>query len=164
MMSVRREERGGPWKGCSYGKRCEHKAPLGARGHRVRVRTGGRSAPAAYAFWYVHSDEHVADSGGKGVYEIACTLDASAVGEGVTTGVIFVPEGSTAADCPSMRWSCRAIAKNGLDAIHNYDTQAVADALAGRDAHDYRVPRRRPEARHAHHARCRWHHGREHRP
>lgn len=90
------------------------------------------AAPAAYAFWYVHSDEHVADSGGKGVYEIACTLDASAVGEGVTTGVIFVPEGSTAADCLN-EMVVSSNSQNGLDAIHNYDTQAVADALAGKN-------------------------------
>lgn len=90
------------------------------------------AAPAAYAFWYVHGDEHVADAGGQGVYEISCTLDASALGEGVTTDLIFVPEGSSAADCLD-EMVVSSNSQNGLDAIHNYDTQSVADALAGKN-------------------------------
>ncbi len=89
------------------------------------------AAPAAYAFWYVHGDDHVADAGGKGVYEVACTFDASALGEGVTTDVIFVPEGSTAADCLD-EMVVSSESQNGLDAIHDYSYTSLSDYLDGK--------------------------------
>ena len=77
------------------------------------------AAPAAYAFWYVHDDEHVAANDGKGVFEVTCTLDATAVGEGVTVDTLFVPEGSTAADALD-EMIVSSESQNGLDAIHDY--------------------------------------------
>ena len=89
------------------------------------------AAPAAYAFWYVHGDDHVANASGKGVYEISCTVDETAIGGGVTTDVIFVPEGGTAADClEEMMMSSNS--QNGLEAIHNYDVQSLKDYLSGK--------------------------------
>ena len=89
------------------------------------------SAPAAYALWYVHSDEHVADNNGKGVYEVTCTLDATAVGEGVKVDTLFVPEGSTAADVLG-EMIVSSESQNGLDAIHDYSYTPLKDTLSGK--------------------------------
>ena len=84
----------------------------------------------AYGFYYVH-DEGVSDaSAGRGVYEIFCVVDETAVGGPVTSSLMFVPAGSTAADVLD-----EAIVssenQNGLTAIHNYDVKSVAEDLAG---------------------------------
>lgn len=88
-------------------------------------------APAAYALWYVHGDDHVADTGGTGVLEITCTLDATAVGEGVKTDVIFVPNGSSAADVLD-EMIVSSESQNGLEAIHDYSYTSLKDYLSGK--------------------------------
>ena len=77
------------------------------------------AAPAAYAFYYVHGEEHVAAEGGKGVIEVNCTVDATAQGGGVYTDLILVPAGATAADCLT-EMVVSSESQNGLEAIHDY--------------------------------------------
>lgn len=84
----------------------------------------------AYGFYYVH-DEGVSDEhSGKGVYEIFCVVDETAVGGPVTSSLMFVPEGSTAADVLDEA-IVSSESQNGLEAIHNYDVTSVAEDLAG---------------------------------
>lgn len=87
------------------------------------------AAVPAYGLWYVHGEEHVADNSGLGVVEVACTLDATAQGGGVHAGLVFVPAGSTAADCLD-EMIVSSESQNGLDAIHNYEFNSLADYLA----------------------------------
>lgn len=87
------------------------------------------AAPAAYAFYYVHDEAHVNESGGTGAIEVSCTVDATAQGQGVWTGLIFVPVGSTAADCASEMLISSANV-NGVEALHSYDYATLADYLA----------------------------------
>lgn len=96
------------------------------------------SAPAAYALWYVHSDEHVAANNGKGVYEVTCTLDATAVGEGVKVDTLFVPEGSTAADVLG-EMIVSSESQNGLEAIHDYSYSPLKDSLSGYESYTVAV-------------------------
>lgn len=86
------------------------------------------AAPAAYGFWYVHSEENVAQSG-KGVIEVCCTVDASALGEAPRTEVAYLPEGSTAANLLSEVIES-SNSQNGLDAIHDYSYSSLAELTA----------------------------------
>lgn len=85
----------------------------------------------AIAMWYVHNDDHVANSDGRGVDEICLTLDASAIGQGVHVEQIFVPSGSTAEACltEGIRSSN---SQNGLKAIHNYGYSDLKSYLKGK--------------------------------
>ena len=84
----------------------------------------------AYGFYYVH-DEGVSDAhSGKGVYEIFCVVDETAVGGPVTSSLMFVPEGSTAADVLDEAVASSQ-SQQGLEAIHNYDVKSVKADLEG---------------------------------
>lgn len=90
------------------------------------------AAHSAYAFYYVHDDEHVAADGGKGVIEVSCTVDATAQGGGVYSDLLFVPVESSAADCLS-EMTISSESQNGLEAIHDYSYSSLADYLDGKD-------------------------------
>ena len=64
-------------------------------------------AVPAYGFYYVHDDSVSDSSDGLGSYEVFSTADVV-----LTEGIISSEN------------------QNGLDAIHNYDVQSVADYLA----------------------------------
>ena len=81
-------------------------------------------ATPAYGFYYVHGDDYGVDPDTNGAYEVLCTLDTTAKGGTITTGLIFVPANSTAADClKEMVYSSQS--QNGQAAIHNYDVEAI---------------------------------------
>ena len=106
-----------------------------ARGKRILVAAalvGACSLVAvpAYGFYYVHNDELVATES-KGAIEIVCTLDETASNGGVKTGVIMVPEGSTAGDCLKEA-VVSSENQNGLEAIHDYSVSSLADDLSGK--------------------------------
>ncbi|WP_449316202.1 hypothetical protein [Rubneribacter sp.] len=86
-------------------------------------------AAPAYAYYHVHDDE-VAAADGKGAIEIVCTVDRTAQNGGVKTGVVMVPEGSTASDCLKEAVTSSE-SQNGLDAIHDYSVSRLADDLSG---------------------------------
>lgn len=85
---------------------------------------------SAYALYYAHG-EAAAASSSKGVIEVCCTLDETAQGEGVTTSLIIVPAGSTAADCAALMIASSE-SQNGLEAIHDYGYAPIAEKLAGK--------------------------------
>jgi hypothetical protein len=83
----------------------------------------------AYAFYYVH-DEDVSDANtGMGAIEVFCIVDQTAVGGSITSDLMFVPEGSTAEEALD-----EAIISSenqaGVENIHNYDVESVADYIA----------------------------------
>lgn len=83
----------------------------------------------AYAFYYVHGDEHTSETDSTGVIEVCSTVDATARGEGVRTEILLVPEGSTAADC--LEEAIRSSeSQNGIEAIHNYSYSSLGDYLS----------------------------------
>lgn len=84
----------------------------------------------AYAMFYVHSEENVAEAS-NGVIEVTCTVDETAQGGGVRCSLIMVPEGSTAADCLS-EGIVSSNSQEGLEAIHDYSTSSLADELSGK--------------------------------
>lgn len=86
------------------------------------------AAPAAYAFYYVHGEEHVAAESGKGVIEVSCTVDATAQGGGVYTDLIMVPTDATVADCLT-EMIVSSENQNGLEAIHDYGYASLGDYL-----------------------------------
>lgn len=87
-------------------------------------------AVPAYAFYYVKAENNVA-AASSGAIEIACTVDATALGQGTRADTILVPEGSTASAClDEMLWTSES--QNGLEAIHNYETSSVREAFADR--------------------------------
>lgn len=64
----------------------------------------------AYAQYHVQGEASAA-SDSKGVIEVTYTVDETAAGEGVRTGLLIVPEGSTAAVCQDetlsgTEWTC----------------------------------------------------------
>lgn len=87
-------------------------------------------AVPAYAFYYVHDDELVA-ADSKGAITIVCTVDETASNGGVKTGVVMVPEGSTAGDCLK-EIVVSSESQNGLEAIHDYSVSSLADELSGK--------------------------------
>ena len=86
----------------------------------------------AFAFYYVHSEDVSAESSGKGAIEVSVTVDATAVGDGVRTALIFVPEGSTAAVCLDEGVES-SNSQNGLDAIHDYSYSSLSEYLADKN-------------------------------
>ncbi len=86
-------------------------------------------AVPAYAFYYVHDDSVSDASEGRGSYEVFVVVDETAVGGTVRSDLILVPAGSTA-DVVLTEGIISSEDQNGLDAIHNYDVQSIADYLA----------------------------------
>lgn len=86
-------------------------------------------AVPAYGFYYVHDDSVSDSSDGLGSYEVFMVVDETAVGGDVHSDLMFVPAGSTA-DVVLTEGIISSENQNGLDAIHNYDVQSVADYLA----------------------------------
>lgn len=86
------------------------------------------AAPAAYGFWYVHSEENVAQSG-KGVIEVCCTVDATALGKAPRTEVAFLPEGSTAQDLLAEVIES-SNSHNDVEALHDYSYSSLAEITA----------------------------------
>lgn len=86
-------------------------------------------AVPAYGFYYVHDDSVSDESKGLGSYEVFMVVDETAVGGDVHSDLMFVPAGSTA-DVVLNEGIISSENQNGLDAIHNYDVQSVADYLA----------------------------------
>ena len=82
----------------------------------------------AYAYYYTHTQEHV-EASNKGVIEVVCTLDESAVGGGVHTGIVFVAEGATAADAIDEA-VVGSVAANNPEAIKNHSAESVRAYLA----------------------------------
>lgn len=83
-------------------------------------------AVPAYGFYYVHDDSVSDSSDGLGSYEVFMVVDETAVGGDVHSDLMFVPAGSTA-DVVLTEGIISSENQNGLDAIHNYDVQSVAD-------------------------------------
>lgn len=88
------------------------------------------AAPAAYGLYYVHGEDHVADSSGDGVIEVVCTVDTTAQGGDVRTGLIFVPAGSTAADC-LQEMVVSDEDKSSVEALHDYGYEPLTGLLDG---------------------------------
>ena len=86
-------------------------------------------AVPAYGFYHVHDDGVSDGSQGLGAYEVFMVVDETAVGGDVHSDLMFVPAGSTA-DVVLTEGVISSESQNGLDAIHNYDVQSVADYLA----------------------------------
>lgn len=87
------------------------------------------AVPVAYAFYYVHSDTVTTESDSNGVIEICCTVDATARGEGIRTGLVIIPENGTVADClEEMVKSSES--RSDFEAIHNYDYTSMTDYVA----------------------------------
>lgn len=87
-------------------------------------------AVPAYAFYYVHGEENVAETS-KGAIEVLCTVDETAQGGGVRVSLLFVPEGSTAADLLD-EGVVSSNSQNGVEAIHSYDVSSLADELSNK--------------------------------
>ena len=88
-------------------------------------------AVPAFALYYVHGEDNVAANDGKGAIEVCLTVDATAVGEGVHTSLIFVPEGSTAKACLD-EGITSSNSQNGLKAIHDYGYSSLSEYLANK--------------------------------
>ena len=88
------------------------------------------SAPA-FAFYYAHDDAHTAAES-KGVMEVVCTLDQTAVGGGINTEIVFVAEGATAKDAIA-----EAVignnAANDPAAIKDHSAQSFASYISGKN-------------------------------
>lgn len=85
----------------------------------------------AYAFYYVHDEGTSGQSDGKGAIEVFCVVDETATGGAITSSLIFLPEGSTAADCLT-----EAIISDrdysSLDGILDYGVDSLGDYLSGK--------------------------------
>lgn len=82
----------------------------------------------AYGFWYVH-DETLQEEDNDGAIEVCVTIDETAIGNGTRAGLIYLPEGSTAADVLTeavVTSECFAT----IDDLHNYDVTTLGDDLA----------------------------------
>ena len=90
-------------------------------------------AVPAYGFYHVHDDGVSDGSQGLGAYEVFMVVDETAVGGDVHSDLMFVPAGSTA-DVVLDEGIISSESQAGLDAIHNYDVQSVAESLAAKDA------------------------------
>lgn len=90
------------------------------------------AVPSAYGFYYVHEGEYVVGSGGEGVIEVNCTVDATALGGGILTSLVLVPQGATALDC-LREMVVSSESQNGLAAIHDYGVAPASDLLDGKD-------------------------------
>lgn len=87
------------------------------------------AATPAYAFYYVHGDE-AAESQSKGAMEILCTVDNTANGGSVWTGLIFIPDGGTPADAVR-EMLMTSESQQGQAALHDYSYQSIEKLIAG---------------------------------
>jgi hypothetical protein len=88
-------------------------------------------AVPANALYYVHGEEGTAQTGSTGVIEVCCTIDATAIDEGVRTALLVLPADSTAAAC--LDGAIRSgNSQNGLEAIHDYGYTGLGDYLSGK--------------------------------
>ena len=94
-------------------------------------------AVPAYGFYHVHDDGVSDGSQGLGAYEVFMVVDETAVGGDVHSDLMFVPAGSTA-DVVLDEGIISSENQAGLDAIHNYDVQSVAEYLAA-NGYNYTV-------------------------
>lgn len=83
----------------------------------------------AHALYQVHSEENVSGSEALGAIEVCCTVDASAIGEGVRASLVMVPDGSTVEDLLQEGIES-SNSQNGIDAIHDYSYTSLEDYLA----------------------------------
>ena len=84
----------------------------------------------AYAYYYAHNEEHV-EASNQGVMEVVCTLDETAVGGGIHTGIVFVAEGATAKDAIAEA-VISPLAANEPSAIKDHSAQATSEYLTGK--------------------------------
>ena len=110
----------------------------------IVVRAHWWSAPAACDFVHMTNMSPIRAAGR--VRDCLHFGRGPAVARVLRLALFFVPEGSTAADCLD-EMVVSSNSQNGLDAIHNYDTQAVADALAGKNYTTCTTPKTRSPAR-----------------
>jgi hypothetical protein len=87
-----------------------------------------KGAIPAYAFYYVHDDSVSESNTGRGAYEVFVIVDETAVGGSITSDLMFVPAGSTAEEALDEAIKSSEN-QNGLDNIHNYDVDSMADYL-----------------------------------
>lgn len=86
-------------------------------------------AAPAYAFYHVHAGDYAVAEDVNGAMEICATVDATALGETVWTGLIFIPASGSPADVlAEMPHSSES--QSGLEAIHNYDYISMAEYVA----------------------------------
>lgn len=85
----------------------------------------------AYGYYYAHNEEHV-NAASKGVNEIVYTLDETAVGGGVHTGIVFVADGATAQDAIDEA-ALSSTAANNPEAIKNHTAQSTSEYLNGKN-------------------------------
>lgn len=83
----------------------------------------------AYGFYYVHDEGVSEEAEGRGVIEVFCVVDETATGGTTTSSLIFLPEGSVAADCLDEGIKSSEN-QNGLDAIHDYSYESLGDYLS----------------------------------
>ena len=94
-------------------------------------------AVPAYGFYHVHDDGVSDGSKALGACEVFTVVDETAVGGDVHSDLMFVPAGSTA-DVVLDEGIISSENQAGLDAIHNYDVQSVAEYLAA-NGYNYTV-------------------------
>ncbi len=88
------------------------------------------AVPAASAFYYAQGGETETVEA-MGSMEIVLTVDESANGGSVTTDLIFVPVGCTAADALE-EGIISSESQQGIEDIHDYSYTSVADYLSGK--------------------------------
>lgn len=84
----------------------------------------------AYGYYYAHDEGHV-NAESKGVSEVICTLDETAVGGGIHTGIVFLAEGATSEDALAES-VINSLAANEPDAIKNHTAQPLSEYLNGK--------------------------------
>ena len=86
-------------------------------------------AVPAYAFYYVHGDYDV-DSDVKGAIEVFCTVDTSAQGGTIWSGLLFVPADSTVETALEEALHSSED-HNGIEAIHDHSVSSDAEFIKG---------------------------------
>ena len=87
------------------------------------------AAIPAYAYYYVHGGDYGVESDVKGAIEVFCTVDTTAQGGTVWSGLIFVPADSTV-DVALKEAVHSNEDQNGIVANHDYSTYPDADFIA----------------------------------
>lgn len=86
-------------------------------------------AAPAYAFYYVHGVDGAVSEGTNGAMEVLCTVDETANGGTVWTGLVFVPVGSTPADVAKEMMQTSE-SQNGVDALHDYSYDSIEQLVS----------------------------------
>lgn len=86
------------------------------------------AAVPAYAFYYVQGGDYDVESDAKGAIEVFCTVDSTAQGGTVWTGLIFVPADSTV-ETALQEALHTAENQQGIIANHDYSFSRVADYI-----------------------------------